>query len=62
MSRVVNDIINMTRHGLHEPQNQKFFDMKIPFKCLLESDKTYSALVGRSYFTVEHAFGRLEDP
>ena len=36
--------------------------MNIPFKCLLESDKTYMALVGLSYFTVEHAFGRLENP
>ena len=52
----------MTENGLNEGQNQKFFDMSIPFKCLLESEKTYNRLVGLSYFTVEHKFGRLEDP
>ena len=36
--------------------------MQIPYKCLLESDKTYMSLVGLSFFTVEHEFGRLEDP
>jgi hypothetical protein len=50
---VINQLQDLCSSGEYERLNKQFSELKVPFKCVCETDKAYTPIVGRSYFVVE---------
>ena len=59
LSKVSQQIKTISEQQLHSEYNKQLLSLQIPFKCVVESRKTYNRLIGRAYFTVEPQFAAL---
>ena len=59
-SKVATDILNLQQEE-SEPLNQKFLDLKIPFRCFAESKQTNVAAVNRKYWIVNPELSLLDE-